>query len=165
MDHADDVTARDGELLSAFDPSTAAAVVSVLQRRGHDAWLAAGDDADERAVMVRRGARQRALADLAENMEQVRDAMAAPPPDEPRRGRGRSGSWQRSELIDDDELREGPPLVMERFADLRVVLAFVLIPLMVVTLAPAIPRSLRAPMAIGVAIVVVAIVIRRRSQR
>ncbi len=148
--------------LTAFDERTARAVVGVLRRAGIDAQLVEGgigrgDDVD---VMVPEGDREDAMRILGQRMEEVtesvleadrlREQRAAPP--------ATTGP-----LHDPDDVHEGPPLMMERFASLRYLAVLVMVPLLVVTLAPTIRGDVRVGVAIVLLVVVaVALVVRRR---
>lgn len=115
--------------LVAFSPGLARAVVAVLARAGVPAWTA--EQAHETEVIVPADRREEAFAVLAAHMEQIHAEAADEPGDA-------------TEV--DDEPGDPPPLVMERFRNMGL-LALVLVPLLVITLA--------APgMPLGVAIVV-----------
>lgn len=148
-----DLPEPDGVTLTAFDPRTAQAVVAVLQRAGVRAWAAATSDA-EIEVLVAQGSRQEALNILRNQMEEVRrvalehDATAPVPAVPP----------------DPDDAHAGPPLVMERLRNLRVLAAVVMVPLLVVTLAPTIRGEVRiAVLLAAVAVGVLILLWRRRG--
>ncbi len=135
---------RDGIPLVTFDATTAAAVVAVLTRAGIGAWVAAGTDGGEAEVWVAEADRERALSTLAARMEEVREEVlqSTPPGERPRRLR--RAAWDADDDVGpvapgdvDDELRSGPPLVMERFRSLSGAMVVLLTPLLVITLAQA----------------------------
>ncbi len=136
--------------------------MGVLRRAGIDARLvegvAAGDDDAE--VLVPEDDREDAMRILGERMEEVTESVleadrlqerrAAPPP-------------TTGPLHDPDDVHVGPPLMMERFASLRYLAVLVMVPLLVVTLAPTIRGDVRVIVAIVLLVVVAgALVVRRR---
>lgn len=129
--------------LATFDRVVAAAVELVLGRAGIPARL--GDEGGpEVDVLVPEVHRDRALEILAAQMEQI-NALSREPVSPP-------------EEHDEDHER---PLVMDRFRSLGV-LALVLAPLLVVTLAvPALPRGLAIAVFLGGMVAVVALRDRR----
>ncbi|MEE8601025.1 hypothetical protein [Euzebya tangerina] len=159
-----------GTAVTTFDQHTAEAVVVVLERAGIRAWTTDPAPDGDVEVMVEEGQREAALRTLAQRMDEVRDASAALRPEPARPESVKAPRFRRrSEDEDDDqsalpeELRDGPPLVMERFRNLSWVLVILLVPLMVVTLAPTIRSDLGIRIALGVAVVViVTMVVRRR---
>lgn len=118
-----------GDALTAFDSATADAVVEVLSRAGIAAWQdPEPDEHGDVVVRVSPGMRARAMQEMGRRMEEVQatlrrsPAAAASAPDGPHEP-------------DVDDPADGPPLTMERFADLRVLIAVVLGPLLVITVA------------------------------
>lgn len=105
-------------------------------------------------MLVAQGSRQEALNILRNQMEEVRrvalehDATAPVPAVPP----------------DPDDAHAGPPLVMERLRNLRVLAAVVMVPLLVVTLAPTIRGEVRiAVLLAAVAVGVLILLWRRRG--
>lgn len=142
--------------LVAFDPATAHAVVAVLRRQG---IRAQADDGDaEQLVRVPAHRRDTALRVLATHMEDVRAALdraPAPPPSD-------RGSADPAAVRDDDAGR-GPPLVMERFRSLGLLVVIGLAPLLIVTLASVpIPRAVAITIVVAAAALIVALILRRR---
>lgn len=156
--NADEV--RDEATVTTFDARTARAVVTVLRRAGIAARAVADAvDADEVDVRVPAPQRNAAMAVLAERMEEVRD--------EALRADTRERRPQRLPTPppgpQDDDVRGGPPLVMERFANLGLAVVIVMVPLLALTLAtPSLPRQARV---IGFVVVVVALVVYVRRRR
>lgn len=146
-----DSSQHEGVTLTAFDPVTADAVVTVLRRAGIAVWQAEGrDEHGDVQLRVAPDERGRAMAELGRRMEEVRDEVAGhvPPP----------RAVQEAPVRDPDDPRDGPPLTMERFADLRVLVVVLLGPLLVVTIAgPFLPRTARvvvfAVIAVGLGVV------------
>lgn len=142
---------RPGETLTAFDPRTARAVVTVLNDAGVRAWAVDGSEGDT-DVMVAEGARDDALRILGSSMEEVRrvalehDATTPVPPVPP----------------DPADVHAGPPLVMERLRNLRVLTAVVMVPLLVVTLAPTIRGDVRIAVLVAAAAIGLFLLLRRR---
>lgn len=162
----------DGVALSAFDPPTATAVVTVLRDAGLTAWQV-GDGPEEVQVLVPDGQRELALRELGARMEEVRAVMqttggAAQPPVRPADVRPAEHAapavHHSSPLPDPDDVHAGPPLVMERFRSMRILAAVVMAPLLVVTLAPTLRGSTARIILIALMIVaaVVVVVVRRR---
>lgn len=165
-----------GVPLTAFDRRTATAVVAVLCRAGVDAWAAATDGEDVE-VRVVHDQRDHALRELGNRMEEVREAVLAadadplaqtasetPPAaygDDPPNASGRGAAPP----PDPDDVRAGPPLVMERFRSIRFLAVAVMAPLLVVTLAPTL-RGTTGRLVVGVlmAVVVVALLVTRRRR-
>lgn len=119
--------------LDTFDAPVASAVVEVLRDRGIGAWTKAtgsglpGIAAGEQAVFVPAIRRDEAFAVLVGSMEEVRELADA----EPRLVRPRGLGAPRSAIEDE----EGPPIVMERIRRGGFLVALVLVPLLVITLA------------------------------
>lgn len=135
---------RPGVPLTAFDPHTAEAVVEVLNRAGVQAWPGphSGEETD---VMVARGSRDEALRVLGSRMEEVR--LAALERDATRANR--PGAPDPGTTAAED----GRPLVTERLRNLRILAAVILVPLLVVTLAPTLRGEVR------IAVLAVAVVL------
>lgn len=116
----------------------------MLRSNGVRAWT--GEDGPARggavSVHVAPEAHEAAVSTLARHMEEVH-ALA---------GRSRAGEQAErrpsarrpAREVDDDDPEAGPPLVMERFRQAGLLIALVLAPLLVITLA-------RTPMSAGVA--------------
>jgi hypothetical protein len=152
-----DPTQRPDAALTSFDPPTAAAVAAVLSRAGVPAATRPAADGDVE-VVVPPELRDRALRELGQRMEEVRDEVAAarPAPADPH-GHGVVGP-------DEDDLRAGPPLVMERFRSLSWLTAVLLVPLLAVTVAGPLAGDLRRVAAVSLLAVVAAVVWRRRRR-
>ena len=161
-----------GIAVTTFDERTAEAVVVVLERADIRAWTAPSTVAGDVEVMVEEGRREAALRALTEGMDDVREVTA-----ELHRQRSggssrftrraadtRAGEDEDDEIVYPEELRDGPPLVMERFRNLSWVLAILLVPLMVVALAPTIRSDMGIRIAIGVAVVVIGAIVFRRKR-
>lgn len=134
-----------GEALTAFDSATADAVVEVLSRAGIPAWQ--DPDPDEHGdvvVRVNPGMRERAMQEMGRRMEEIQATLRrSPAPDDS----------TRPHEPDVDDPADGPPLTMERFADLRVLVAVVLGPLLVITVAgPFLTRTVRVSVIIFIVI-------------
>lgn len=147
-----------GVPLTAFDRRTATAVVAVLCRAGVDAW-ATSTDGEDVEVRVVREQREQALRELGNRMEEVREAVRAA--DQAPRDRPVT-----PEPPEPDDVRAGPPLVMERFRSMRFLAVAVMAPLLVVTLGPTL-RGSTARLVLGLlmGVVVVALLIVRRRRR
>ena len=129
-----------------LDPATATALVRVLRDEGLRAWIAE-DDPLRRRVLVVPADHERANAVLSRRMEDVQLHAA--------RIREASGEDVHDDVGDDGRSAQ-TPLVMERFASMGWLLAVVLVPLLVVTLAQTV-QSLRVVVVVvslGVAAVV-----------
>jgi hypothetical protein len=120
--------------------------VTVLRANGVQAWIdeegvTAGDSV---SVHIPPDAHDAAVETLARHMEEIH-ALAG-------QGRRRAQAGQATQSgpanLDEDDLGSGPPLVMERFRQAGFVIALVLAPLLVVTLA-------RTPMSRGLALGIV----------
>lgn len=164
---AHDLRMTDTEL-STFDPDLADAVVRVLRRHGFDAWVGepAGAAGAERTVHVASGARDRALALLADRMEEVTGELAEHRSTAGRRRPARAEPDAGRDGAGDDGSR---PLVMERFRRAGLNLAVVLAPLLIVVLArPPFPLALTAVVLVAGMALIVALrdrQLRRRDDR
>ncbi|AXV07482.1 hypothetical protein DVS28_a2803 [Euzebya pacifica] len=153
---------REGIALTSFDRATADAVVAVLSRAGIPAWQdAEPDEYGDTVVRVPDGQRNAAMREMGSRMEEIADEIAAAPA--PRASIGRAdGPVHR----DPDDVHDGPPLVMQRFRDLRVLIVVVLAPLLAVTIAgPFLPRSLRVVAFVVIVAAVGAVIWQRRRSR
>jgi hypothetical protein len=136
-------------LLDTFEPAVARAVAAVLRRHGLQAWTRdqgaalPGLTDQEVAVLVPPERRDEALALLIASMEEVAEE-ARSEPDLLARRRGAGAGRHPMEDAED-----GPPIVMERFRRLGF-LAFLLVPLLMVTLATqGMPRNFALVVFIG----------------
>jgi hypothetical protein len=159
----------DGVALTAFDIRTAAAVVSVLRGAGISAWATAEDESGEVEVRVAADDRERAMAELGARMEQVQDALrksdrTAPGIRPTARTRRADPDPDPAPLPDPDDVHAGPPLVMERFRSMGFLTAMVIVPLMVVTLAPTLRGETARTVVLVVAVVVAAALLLRRRR-
>jgi hypothetical protein len=141
--------AAPGSEFAAFDPPLARAVVTVLRREGLRAWLGRDRGGGTVHVFVDPDDREAALACLGRRMDDVQELAARQREDAPP---ARPAPAGRGQVDGDDGGEDARPLVMERFARAGMVLALVLIPLLVVTLA-----SARVPRGIAVAVVVLGV--------
>ncbi len=142
--------------LTTFDDRTARAVVVVLRRAGVDASSVAGPDG-ETDVTVPEPDRDRAMQVLGSRMEEVAQAVAAGDVEEQRRARPAPPPRDA-----EDDVHAGPPLVMERFRRMRYLAVILMVPLLVVTLAPTIRGNVRVVVALVLMGVAAAVVLRRR---
>lgn len=144
-----------GTALTSFDRATADAVVSVLTRAGIPTWQDPEPDAHgDTVVRVAAGQREAAMREMGLRMEEIQSAL-----------RGARPQSTPPATTDRDDTSHGPPLVMERFADLRLVIVVVLAPLLAITIAgPFLPRTLRQIVFVVMATAVVAVIWRRRSR-
>lgn len=123
-----------GVALTSFDPVTADAVVAVLGRAGLAAWQdPSPDDSGDVLVRVPAGLRDAAMRLMGQRMEEIQAEMASRRPPTVTAAR-----------LDPDDPSHGPPLMMERFASMRVLVVALVGPLLVVTIAgPFLPRQAR----------------------
>lgn len=153
-----DSSQQEGVALTAFDPVTADAVVAVLQRAGIAVWQSREPDAyGDVELRVSPGDRSRALAELGRRMEEVRDEVGSREPPS-------VVDFDEQVRRDPDDPHDGPPLMMERVASMRVLVVALLGPLLVVTVAgPYLPRSARVIVFAAIALGLGIVLARRRS--
>lgn len=144
--------------LTTFDDRTARAVVVVLRRAGIDASATPGPQ-DETEVRVPEPDRDRAMQVLGARMDEVVEAVTAADQGDRRRVVTPPPAV---DLPDPDDVHAGPPLVMERFRSMSYLAVVVLVPLLIVTLAPTVRGNVRVVVAIVLMGVVAALVVRRR---
>jgi hypothetical protein len=138
-------------VLVDVDPPLAGAAVDVLVGRGLQARTDPGSTGSTLSVSVPEEERDAALAALAAELEQIRalaDERAAAAAD------STFGVWTE----DPDDPRAGPPLVMERFLSMRVLVVVLLAPLLAATLArPGVPLGLVLGVLVAGAVLVLAL--------
>lgn len=140
------------EPLATFDPALAAAVVTVLRRRG----IAASEQAeppDEVLVRVPTGRRDEAFAVVAAEMELIRDLASG---DEPAPAPAPSSSSSLAEAQSAADEEGERVLVFEVLRRYGVVLVVVLAPLLIVTLSrPSMPLAFALAVVVGGAAAIV----------